>query len=239
MELEKYKYYLKNITNDIIELDVNDKVFYPTATSLFLIDAAKKNIYTSGKLLDLGCGIGIVGIALYKNGLVKKLFASDISEDATKLTIKNASLLNIPIDVICGDKLAVWESNKFDYIINDVSGVSDKIAKYSLWFKNVPNDSGEKGARNTINILSSAKKYLNKNGKLFFPVISLSDVDYILDCANSEYKNVNFLSRNEWFLPAELTAKKELLEDLKSKKFINYSHKFGKIICYTDIYEVF
>ena len=43
MELEKYKYYLKNSTNDIIELDVNDKVFYPTATSLFLIDAAKKN----------------------------------------------------------------------------------------------------------------------------------------------------------------------------------------------------
>ena len=239
MELKKYKYFLKDKPNNFVELEVKNEVFYPTATSHFLINAAKDNIKTSGNLLDLGCGIGIVGIAVYLNGVVEKLFASDISKNATILTKKNALSLNVPIEVICGDKLECWRDQKFDYILNDVSGISDEIAKHSLWFKNVPNNSGKRGADNTVDILLNAKKYLNKNGKLFFPIISLSDIDYILEEASSHYKNVKLLSRNEWFLPPELESKMDVLEDLKLKKYVNYSKKFGKVICYTDIYQAY
>ena len=108
MELKKYKYFLKDKPNNFVELEVTNEVFYPTATSQFLINAAKDNIKTSGNLLDLGCGIGIVGIAVYLNGVVEKLFASDISKNATILTKKNALSLNVPIEVICGDKLECW-----------------------------------------------------------------------------------------------------------------------------------
>ena len=48
----------------ILNLKISDNVFVPTATTNFLIDAVKNNENNKKKILDLGCGTGIVGIAL-------------------------------------------------------------------------------------------------------------------------------------------------------------------------------
>ena len=66
---------------------------------------------------------------------------------------------------------------KFDYIINDVSGISNKIAKKSLWFKNiVPCDTGLDGTKLSSAIIKESKKYLKKGGIIQIPLISLSNI---------------------------------------------------------------
>ena len=57
---------------------------------------------------------------------------------------------------------------QFDYIIDDVSGISEEIAKISPWFKNVPCTSGIDGTDLVVSVLKEAPKYLKKNGKIFF-----------------------------------------------------------------------
>ena len=58
-----------------------------------------------------------------------------------------------------------WGSYKFDYIINDVSGISNVIAKRSPWFKKiVPCDTGVNGTNLSNKIIINSKKYLKKGG---------------------------------------------------------------------------
>ena len=234
-----YTYKLKGKFEQSIDLKINDEVFIPTATSDFLIKASIKAIENPGSLLDLGCGNGIVGISLFLNNVVTKLFASDLSKDAIKLAEENLLKYDIEALVKCSDKFDSWDNFKFDYIINDVSGVAEDVAKHSSWFKNVPNNSGFDGTNHVIDIIKLAKKYLNKNGKLIFPIISLSNEELILKNAKKYFDKVNELSSDKWFLPSELSEKMDILKKLKKNNAINYDEKFGKIVCSTKIYEAF
>ena len=66
--LDKIEYNYKDKIN--IDLALNKDVFRPTGTTDVLIDAVVNNIKKSGKLLDLGCGSGVVGMVLYKMGKI-------------------------------------------------------------------------------------------------------------------------------------------------------------------------
>ena len=55
-------------------------VFTPNATTNLLIQAVKSTISKPANLLDLGCGTGIVGLALHFQDLISSpLYASDLS----------------------------------------------------------------------------------------------------------------------------------------------------------------
>ena len=79
---------------------------------------------------------------------------------------------------------------------------------------------------------------MNSDGKLFFPVISLSNTKN-LKIASENFKNIQKISSNQWFLPEDLTNNQNILEPLKEEGYINYCQKFGKLICWTDIYLAF
>ena len=50
------------------------------------------------------------------------------------------------------------------------------VANKSKWFsKNIPCNSGRDGTNLTIQILDKSKSFLNANGKLQIPILSLSD----------------------------------------------------------------
>lgn len=220
-----------------VRLQWNINTFKPTATSSFLIKAICQDATCEvDSLLDLGCGIGVVGLTLMKHKIAKNLFASDVSKNAVKLTIENSKLNNIKISARVSDAFYEWEGHKFDIIANDISGVAEVIAQNSSWFKNIPTSAGDDGTANTIHVIKNAKSRLNDGGVLYFPVISLSDEQKIIDCANKHFKNVRKLSSNGWFAPDDLAQKTELLRQHKELGHINFEDKFGKIICYTDIY---
>jgi methylase of polypeptide subunit release factors len=103
-----------------IDLEKSDKVFTPTGTTEAILEGILENDYEKRSTLDLGCGCGVIGLSLYKNGLIKEpLYASDVSDDAV-----------------------AWKCKKFERIVCDVSSISDEVAKISPWFNSVECQTG-------------------------------------------------------------------------------------------------
>jgi len=237
MGLSKNKFYLKNRN---LKLTILPGTFLPTATTNFLIESVEDQINDPVTLLDLGCGSGIVGLSLCLSGKVKMpIFCSDLSDAAVKSTIENFHFHNCQADVRFGSMFDPWYGKKFDVIVDDISGIAEPIAKISSWFSDVPCESGEDGTKLINNIICEAPNFLSENGRFFFPVISLSNVDSILKVAGDRFKNVTLLARNEWPLLDDLKIHQELLHDLANKGLIKLTKKFGMFICYTEIYMAY
>ena len=238
MSLEEYQFKFGN--NQYLLLKNPPGVFTPTGTTSAIVKAASTYIEKPGKLLDLGCGNGVVGIAMYEMGLVEEpLNASDLSKDAVEILKVNAQLYNCSVIAKCGSIFEPWQGEKFDYILNDISGVAKQVAEISPWFNAIPCESGEDGTDLITKMLISAPNHLNKKGVLFFPVISLSNVDKILEVANNNFSYVEHLSSNEWPLPKEMITHVNLLDKMASEKLISFTKKFGLITFNTDIYVAY
>ena len=235
MKLKKIK-----INNQIFRLYFKNGVFIPTATSDFLVNNFLKlnKIVKNKKILDLGCGSGIITIALASKIKKNKFYASDLSKNSTLCCKKNFIKFNINAEIKNGDMFAPWNNYKFDFIINDISGISTKLAKRSQWFNNVPISSGIDGTKLTTKIIRESSNYLSKRGILYLPLISLSNNMKILSIAKKNFTKIKIISDNKWFLPIEMEKHKKLLFNMKDKKEINFEYKFGKFICSTKILEL-
>lgn len=228
--------------DDNIELilDIQSGVFIPTATTTNLINAVKEFVKKPGSLLDLGSGSGVVGIALTLNGLVNSpLCASDLSEGALECILKNCERYKVPVKAKGGSLLEPWVGARFDYIVDDISGVAEEVAKLSPWFNNVPCASGIDGTDLTIQVLRNAPAHLNQGGLLFFPVISFSNVNKILDIARENFTRVELLRREEWPMPKDMYQHISILKRMQREGHIQYKDMFGMVLCFTDIYVAF
>jgi methylase of polypeptide subunit release factors len=225
----------KNIKK--LNLIVNKKVFIPTGTSTILIDATKKVIKQNKKILDLGCGSGVVGITLAKDLKLKsKIYFSDISKYACKNTMLNCKRFKIKHEVKIGSTLDPWKGYKFDYIISDVAALTEKISKVSPWYKDCINNSGDDGTRHIISIIRNVKNYLNDNGIFLFPIISLSNELKILKVLKKKFKYYKKIKSQRWPMPHKLSSNLKLLYNLKKKGVINFENKLGMLTFKTDIY---
>ncbi len=231
--------------NSILEIGkkkikVNKKVFHPTGTSKILIEASikkikKKNI--NKKILDIGCGSGIVGINVAKKLKIKsKIYFSDVSEAAIKNTLYNCKQFKVNSEIRCGDNLTPWKNDKFDYIISDIAAVAKDISTKSLWYKNCENNSGYDGTKHVIQLIKDAKKNLYKSGMLIFPIISLSNQKKILYNLKKNFKNYKRIYSQVWPMPKELSKNKKLLNDLKKQGTIDFDNIMGLLTFKTDIY---
>ena len=210
-------------------------IFQPNLTSQLSYETAIKLIKNNYKVLDLGCGTGIIGVMIMKKLPQVEMHCSDVDEKSIKYAKKNFTEKKMKADIRKGDLLNIWKDKKFDYIINDVSGISSTIAKKSIWFNNVPCNTGEDDSKLSIELIKNASNYLNKNGLIQFPVISLSNVKKIIEVAKTYFSKVEIHSTKDWFLPKEMESLKEVMYKLKNKNHIDFNEKFGKIICNTSI----
>ena len=175
-----------------LHLDIQSGVFVPTATTTNLINSVKCYMKNSGKLLDLGAGCGVVGITLSIKGLVDApLYASDLSECASECISKNCDRYDVPVVIKEGSLLEPWVGEKFDIIVESVSGIAKKVANVSPWYtNNIPCDCGEDGTLLVNKVLKESGNYLKKNGKIIFPIVSFSDKRKILKIAKKYFKKV-------------------------------------------------
>ena len=213
------------------------RVFQPNLTSNMLIECSRNYISEKSSILDLGCGSGFVGIELAKSLGLPKVFFSDLDAEAEEIVKKSAQMHGIESDFRHGSIFQPWNGMKFDLIINDVSGVAEKIAKISPWFEHVPCSSGNCGSKLIGEVLKKSNIFLEPKGTLIFPIISLSNRNKILNIAENCFSRVELLKKKEWFLPEEMQNYVDLLGEEKINGNANFENKFGKVVCYTEIYN--
>ena len=214
------------------------KVFTPNATSDLLVTSAVKILKKKSDILDLGCGTGFVGLTICKNSRLKNnYYFSDISHKAMKLCKKNAKKNNMNIEAKTGGIFQPWKNKKFDIIVESVSGIAKKVANISPWYtNNIPCDCGEDGTLLVCKILKESKKYLNKNGKIIFPIVSFSDKRKILKIAKKYFRKVKLIISKDWPLPRSMYSETKLLDLLKKQGIVNFKRKYGLILYTSDIY---
>lgn len=192
-------------------------VFYPTSTSVLLLSAVRRFLtFSPSSVLDLGCGCGIVAIALAKLlPSVKSVYASDISEEAVNLTRHNAAAHGVQIECRQGSLFEPWRGMKFDLIVDDVSGIAEPIARISPWYPaHIPSEAGRDGTRWSVSILSQAPEFLQPQGCMFFPLATLSKEEKIIEEAKERFKIVKLLQEQWYPLSGELLQRFELIEEL-------------------------
>ena len=207
-------------------------IFAPTLTSELIIKFSDNYLLKHQRILDLGCGGGIISASLYKKKLNQSFYLSDLDFLSVKRATKNLGLIKGNFTIKQGNLFEPWKKQKFDLIINDVSGVSSHVAKISPWFKNVPIDSSTRGTSLLKKVVKKCEKYMNSNSTIITPIISLSDVKNAKNFLKQKLKIIS-IKEFDWPLPQIMASNVKLLEKLKKNKIIYFKKKFGIIICTT------
>lgn len=210
------------------------KTFKPNYTTLSMLRFSNKYNFKNKNVLDLGCGSGIITACLYQKKNYTNFFLSDLSKDSVQTATQNLKKIKIKHEIKIGDCFKPWLDQKFDFIINDISGVSKKIAKISPWFKSIPTDKSDAGNYLLKKVLKECPSYLSNRGVIITPIISLSKVTNSLNYIKKNFE-IQSIKKFEWPLPKEMNKYEKLLKIYKKKKLIDFNYKFGTIICYTLI----
>lgn len=182
-----------------VTIEVMPGVFTPNKTTDLLLEAALERNLKGKRVLDLGCGSGVVGCCIKALGDPGSVHGSDISDQAAANAKHNAKRLGLDIDFRQGSLFVPWNDMKFDAILDDVSGVAEPIARLSPWYPpEIHCDAGLDGSAMTIQMLEAAAGHLNPGGVLFLPVVSLSNETKILEVARSRFSTVECLLRKSW-----------------------------------------
>ncbi len=156
-----------------------DKFDYGTRLLLDSIDISK----LSGNVLDLGCGIGVVGIIL---GTINKninIDMIDINERALSLVRDNLTLNKVKANVFSSDVYSNV-NKKYDYIIT-----------------NPPIRAGKEVVRK---FLLGGFDYLNDNGILYFVMRKDHGVKSMIKELENKY-NVTIVNKDKGFYIVSLT----------------------------------
>lgn len=165
---------------DEVVIEIDPGMAFGTGThetTILCLRAIENHVSKTTKLLDVGCGTGILSIAALLLG-ADSVTAVDIDSDAVRITNENAALNNVSdrISAICGNLIDNVNS-KFDIIVANIS--SDSI----------------------INLLPQCKDALGKNGLLIFSGIIRDRLDEVKEeLENFGIKIIETVSISEWFL---------------------------------------
>jgi len=188
--------------------------------------------------LELGCGCGVISLtlaSLYKV-LCPKFFLSDLSAKAIGDARANFRANRIDADVRHGSVFDPWATigQPFDIIINDISGISEEIARISPWFDESPFETGPEGIELLHEWLRGAGEFLNDSGVMVFPLINLCNVDLGLSYASKFFK-LEKISETEWPIPSELSENPDF-ERACSRNNVKIRRRFGRAIGVTSVY---
>lgn len=156
-----------------------DKFDYGTRLLLDSIDISK----LSGNVLDLGCGIGVVGIILGTINENINIDMIDINDRAISLVRDNLTLNKVKANVFSSDVYSNV-NKKYDYIIT-----------------NPPIRAGKEVVRK---FLLGGYDYLNDNGILYFVMRKDHGVKSMIKELENKY-NVTIVNKDKGFYIVSLT----------------------------------
>ena len=223
-----------------VVVSTNGEVFYPTSTTNLLLAGVRQSANPhAASALDLGCGCGIVAVALAKSIFPQaRIGASDISAEAVKLTQRNAQDHGLAIDCRCGSMFEPWAGARFDLIVDDVAGIAEPVARRSQWYPpHIHSDAGEDGTRWIVSILSQAPEHLTPQGQIFFPALTLSNEAKIMEVAQQNFAKVQLITEQWYPLSNDLLAHQDLIDELSAKGHITLKMKGSRWLWATKIYS--
>lgn len=106
-----------------LQFKVNENVLIPRFETEELVEniknyLKKKNL-TNPKILDLGCGSGVIGLTLKHFFPDSDVTLVDISEEALEVTRDNAKSLGVDVNFIKSDWFSNVPVNKYDVIVSN------------------------------------------------------------------------------------------------------------------------
>jgi len=119
---------------------VDDSTLIPRHDSEILVSEAIKLCKSGDKVLDLCCGSGCLGLAIAKN-IDIDLTLFDLNKNALKIAEKNAKLLDIKANIVCGDvfEISLDIIENADIIISNPPYISqqkyDNLEKQVIQFE--------------------------------------------------------------------------------------------------------
>lgn len=214
-------------------------VFTPNLTSKLLLKSCAALLSkNSGKILELGCGSGwITGQLLERENaqVGNSYWMSDISQEAIDVARKNYIPPLSGGNFAVGDGLKPWFGHSFDFIISDIAGISEPLAKRSTWYQGIPCDTGIDGLDNTRRLMINLKEHLDEHGVFITPIISLTNAGEHLALLRSNFSQVYVENRKYWPLPADLLVHESLISELQLAGHICLEAKYGKLLAYTEV----
>ena len=214
-KIEKVKngYPLQYITNnqEFMKLNfyVNDNVLIPQPDTEILVEEVIKMCKTKYKeepikVLDLCTGSGVIAISIKKYVYNVEITATDISNNALKVAIKNANLNNVEIKFIESNMFEKI-NDKYDIIVSNPPYIEKEIiktlSKDVQYEPTLALDGGTDGLSFYREISKNAYKYLQKNGYLALE-IGYNQKNSVIDILEKENKykniiNIKDLSNND------------------------------------------
>lgn len=98
------------------DIAVGPGVLIPRPETEQLVDRVAPHV-SSGRLLDLCCGSGCIGIALAKRHPELKVTLADISPVAIERAQANAERNGVEVALACGDLVGPIKGEKFDWVV--------------------------------------------------------------------------------------------------------------------------
>jgi release factor glutamine methyltransferase len=158
-------------------IKITTEVYEPCEDSFLLAQAALSIIQNSEKILEVGCGSGIIS-AVIKNNTQAMITGIDINPHAAKCTKDNG------VDVIRGNLLSCIKG-KFDIIIFNPPYLPTKDEERTDDWINVALDGGIDGREIIYRFLVEARHHLAENGLILMLVSSFTGIEEIRSKLNS------------------------------------------------------
>ncbi|GAB6071809.1 peptide chain release factor N(5)-glutamine methyltransferase [Venenivibrio stagnispumantis] len=155
---------------------IEEGVLIPRPETEILVEEILKILPTDKEIigLDIGTGSGVVSLSLLKNRENLRMYATDISEKALKITEKNAKILKLY------DRIKIIKSNlfenideKFDFIVSNPPYIPEEEYEYlQEEVKKEPKEAliSKEGIYFYEEIIKQAKNYLKEDGFLAFEI---------------------------------------------------------------------
>ncbi len=177
-------------------LEVNNNVYEPAEDSFLLAKYVKT---AKGKILDLGCGCGLVGLLNKKHNPENEVWCCDINEKAVILVEKNAKMNGLDVRCVKTDLFSSLPQHYFDCIAfnppylpkeNEISlKEEDKLAFH-----------GKIGGDEIIQrFLSQSLDYLTKRGQIFLILSSLNNTEKVCEIIKKQNMHHSMLEKECFF----------------------------------------